>query len=361
MEIGSEFWLDKTQNGSSNGLSNLLSRFGETVLTSSGRGAISLLLQQVNPKNKTALLPAYICDSVILPFIEHGYSCYFYEIDESLSPDIESIKSFKNIGIFLHMGYYGFSTNSNLLSFLHHIKDQSTIIIEDVTHTLFSKIKRIELNDFYIGSIRKWFGLPSGGFLASPNRINKRPIMNHDSLVNLRAEALLTKGKYMETKDEGLKNLFLNQFSKAEDLLDRDTEPYGIDRVSMELINSLDSKDLISKRRDNFNTLHDGLKKINYLQVLFEKLPKSICPMFYPLLIKSNRDNIRIKLIQERIYCPIHWPIPIQIKANDFESTLVTYNNILSIPCDQRYGKDDMERIVSVFKAIQTDMSTTER
>ena len=57
-----------------------------------------------------------MCESVIIPFIEHGYSFYFYEIKEDLSPNIDSINAYENIGIFVHMGYYGFSTNSNLLS-----------------------------------------------------------------------------------------------------------------------------------------------------------------------------------------------------------------------------------------------------
>lgn len=361
MEIGSEFWMDNIPKGSQYEAPNWLTKLGDTVLTSSGRGAISLLLQQVTPKYKSVLLPAYICDSVILPFITHGYRCYFYEIEEDLSPNIESIKSYKNIGLFLHMGYYGFSTNSNLLSVLRHLKDQSTIIIEDITHTLFSEFKRFELNDYYVGSVRKWFGLPSGGFLASPSKINKRPSLNNNSLVNLRTEALFTKGKYIKTNDKDLKKLSINKFSEAEDLLDRDIKPYSIDRLSTELINSLDSKDLVSKRRGNFNVLQDGLKRINYMQALFERLPKNVCPMFYPILIKSNRDDICKKLIKERIYCPIHWSIPIQIEANNLDSsTLLTYNNILSIPCDQRYGINDMERIVSVFKATRTDMKTTE-
>ncbi|MCP1154195.1 DegT/DnrJ/EryC1/StrS family aminotransferase [Peribacillus frigoritolerans] len=352
-EIGSEFWLDNIPKESQNEVPNWLSIYGDTILASSGRGAISLLLQQVTPRYKSVLLPAYICDSVILPFIEQGYSCYFYKINNDLSPNIESIKSYENIGLFLHMGYYGFSTNSNLLSVLQDFKEQSVIIIEDITHTLFSSVNRFEENDFYVGSIRKWFGLPGGGFISSSKRILKRTALyTNDGFSKLRIAALAAKGKYVKTRDENLKDLFLNQFSRAESLLDRDVAPYCIDGLSMDLINFIDSDELVSKRRMNFKTLSEGLKSVSYLDPFFNDLTKNACPLFYPVMIKNNRDDIKKKLAEEKIYCPVHWPVSDQIKDRHLESTLGIYNSILSIPCDQRYGIIDMERIISVLKCL---------
>jgi hypothetical protein len=77
MEIGSEFWLedpwvndDLASQIGQTGEIKWLNKFGNIVLTLSGRDAISLLLQEIKPRVKTVLLPAYICDSVIMPFIE---------------------------------------------------------------------------------------------------------------------------------------------------------------------------------------------------------------------------------------------------------------------------------------------------
>lgn len=353
MEIGSEFWLENLpEEDTFKGMPNWLTKYGDTILTSSGRGAISLFLQQVTPHNKSVLLPAYICDSVILPFIEQGYTCHFYDVDERLSPIIDNIELYKNVGVFLHMGYYGFQTNFNLLSVLQYFQKQSTLIIEDVTHTLFSHFDRYEENDFYVGSIRKWFGVPSGGFLASAKNKVKRPVSTNDRFSVLRAAALTTKGKYMKTSDESLKSLFLSQFSDAEILLDKDINPYCIDSFSIKLINSLDVDELISRRRENFNALFEGLESIGYLETPFKHLTINECPLFYPVIVKANRNDLRKKLIDERIYCPIHWPIPEQIKETNLCSTLEIYNSILSIPCDQRYGIAEMERIISILKSL---------
>ena len=64
-------------------------------------------------------------------------------------------------------GIFWFSTNDNLYTIISDLKSSGTIIVEDVTHTLFSKFERYPENDYYVASLRKWAGLPSGGFLAS--------------------------------------------------------------------------------------------------------------------------------------------------------------------------------------------------
>lgn len=352
-EIGSEFWLDAIPNQSAKTIPQWLTRYGMTVsLTMSGRGAITLLLSQVTPKYKTVLLPAYICESVIQPFIEKEFKCYFYDVNIDLSPNIESICLYKDIGIFLHMGYFGFPSNSNLNEVVNHFKDQNTIIVEDITHTLFSKNKRFEANDYYIGSIRKWFGTPSGGFVAS-NQKMKNAIEKNEEFINLRTKALLNKGKYMQTGNQRLKELSLKQFSEAEELLNKDVAPYSIDRLSLKLLNDLDVTKLNEKRRKNFETISEGLRNINYLKPIYKKLNKNVCPTFFPILINENRNSIRKLLIDEKIYSPIHWSIPKQIKELGLSKrTSKIYDTILSIPCDQRYGINEMERVISILKNL---------
>ena len=167
MEIGSEFWLDGLPEKAPVIFPEYLKGYGDMTFTTSGAGALTLLLQQIEPKTKIALLPAYICESVIEPFLEMGYHCHYYEVNGDLVPDLESIRSFSEVGVFFHLGYFGFPTNSNLSGVLEYFKKESVLIIEDVTHSLFSGFGHSKFNDFYIGSFRKWFGVPSGGFLAA--------------------------------------------------------------------------------------------------------------------------------------------------------------------------------------------------
>ena len=353
MEIGSEFWLESIPDYSSKELPEWLMQMGNTVLTSSGRGAITLLLEQIKPKNKSVLLPAYICESVILPFVNQGYTCHYYEVDGNLTPNLDSIKSFEDIGVFFHMGYYGFFTNSNLTNVLKKFRNQSTIVIEDITHNLFSSFDRYKYNDFYVGSIRKWFGIPSGGFLSTSVDINVKNLTENTLFKDLRLEALLNKGEYIKNNTYDLKELALKQFSEAEVLLDSDLYPYQMDNLSLSVIKTLDEENLTEKRRSNFNRLSEEISTIKYIQSLFRGLEPGVCPLFFPVLIKGDRSLIRKKLTEENIYCPVHWPLPSQIDIYEMGNTMSIYNNVLSIPCDQRYRTEDMDRVIGVLKSIQ--------
>lgn len=351
MEIGSEFWLSDIPTEYNSKLPDWIRQFGSGELTASGRGAISLMLENVVVKAKTVLLPAYICESLILPFIIQGYTCCFYDVNEDLSPILENLKICDDIGIFLHMGYYGFPTNGCLADIIKKFKNKGTIIVEDITHTLFSDFERFEENDYYVASIRKWIGLPSGGALISPTRTIKGNLQYNEAFTCIRREALLSKAQYMRGADE-LKHQYLNLFAKAEAILDKDFTPYYIDDISKTIINNLDVDALKEKRKANFRILSEGLIGIKYLEPVFRGLTENICPIFYPIYIYKKRREIRQILIEENIFCPIHWSMPDHIDYSCFKQAARIYNSVLSIPCDQRYEMEDMERVVSVLKRI---------
>ncbi|WP_033540983.1 DegT/DnrJ/EryC1/StrS aminotransferase family protein [Planococcus sp. CAU13] len=362
MEIGSEFWLDSIPERTAVTMPDYLNEYKNPVFTATCTGAITLLLQQIQPKRKSALLPAYICESVIRPFLAMGYECRFYGVDENLSPDLKDIKAFPDAGVFLHLGYYGFPTNSNLSAVLKSFKEGSTVIIEDVTHTLFSSYERSPFNDYYIGSLRKWFGIPSGGFLAGADAEVDWPLEENPAYVNKRLAALLNKGAYIRTNDMEIKTEALRQFSEAEELMEEDFAPYRIDGVSTGIISRVDAQELVRKRRSNFAILMDGVEGIDFLKPVFSSMDAGICPMFFPVLIdKEERGRIRSRLTEQGIYCPIHWPLPAQLDPQIFVKTMLIYDRILSIPCDQRYGEDDMKRIISVLRTIDCSDATEKK
>lgn len=352
-EIGGEFWLTEVPSKYTDSSPEWVNDWGNHILTSSGRGAILLMLKHVKDRvtSKIALLPAYICESVIMPFIREGYNCYFYDINYDLKPNIESIKcNLKmKIGIFLHMGYFGFSTNDNLYTIISDLKSSGTIIVEDVTHTLFSKFERYPENDYYVASLRKWAGLPSGGFLASKYDDINYCFNRQSNFISIRKEALLLKRQYVESNSSKLKDKFLHMFHEAEEILNQDLGPYVIDEVSNTIINKLDTEILITRRRGNFIYLHDALRNIKDIELIFKNISNATCPIFFPVYVHAGRNKLKELLISEDIYCPIHWPIPPQVNINSYPLSKDIYRMILSIPCDQRYNIKDMQRIRDVI------------
>ncbi|MEN1762024.1 hypothetical protein [Anoxynatronum sibiricum] len=353
-EIGSEFWISNEkmiEEQRNEDLPHWLKKYGNVVLTSSGRGAINLILEHVNPIIKKVLLPSYICDSVILPFEKACYEIYYYGVDEyfrAINVNAEKIE----VGIFLHMGYFGFPTNRELRDTIAKLRANSVIIIEDVTHTLFSKHENYIDNDFVVGSLRKWTGIPSGGFLASSETVNMNLPDPPSDLVNLRISSLQQKFEYIKTRNKSLKDGYLEGFRSAEELLDKDVNSYRIDEISEMIIKDLDTKELEKIRRLNYKFLLSHLKEIRGVEVIFKGLNNGVTPLFFPIYVNNNRNRLKSYLISKEIYCPVHWPIPCQLEGHMDNRIKNIYDSILSIPCDQRYGIDDMKRIIDVLKEL---------
>lgn len=360
MEIGSEFFIESKpycdnksvfDNNSIKSLDKFLYRYGNYTLTSSGRGAISLLLTQIQPLYKTVLLPEYICESVISPFIKFGYKCIFYKINWNLEPIVKTIEKQEHVGIFLHIGYFGFHTNGKLEETIINLKKNNVIIVEDVTHTLLSTFDRFEDNDYYIASIRKWLGVPSGGMLATKSHCLNCNLKCNEKFSKIRKCALITKGEYIKYGNQCLKNKYLNLFDEAEKILLKEEQPYGIDKTSYDILRKTDVIRIINKRRHNYKLLLDEIRENKYFKIVLNKLPDDVCPMFLPVYVEKDRKVLIQELKKRNIYLPVHWPVSSYVK--DIKSDIATeiYETILSITCDQRYTDSHMNEILVLLNS----------
>ena len=67
----------------------------------------------------------------------------------------------------------------------------------------------------------------------------------------------------------------------------------------------------------------------------------------YPLLVKDG-DLLRKKLISKKIYVPLLWPNVLKETTNNMIEYYLA-NNIVPLPCDQRYTVDDMHYMIGVI------------
>jgi len=351
-EIGSEFWLEHDGTEVEFAPLRWLDCFGHFALVASGRAAITRVLELECITQGTVLLPAYTCAAVVQPFAERGLRCKFYGINERLEPDMDCIREVQDVSVFLHMGCFGFYTNNMLDTAIHSLKQSGVIVMEDITHSLFSAHTRHKSNDYYVASLRKWFGVPSGGVIASSRKISATGKNANQELVEIRTEALVKKARYISMPDTGLKLEFNALFHRAEQLLNADASACDIDSMSRDIVVRTDVGRLIIRRRENYAYLYERLSGCKSLTILGPALDQQCCPFCFPVLVHGSRDWVQSELAKKGIYCPAHWPPPGNLTGSDFDSAKVLYDCELSIPCDQRYGLSEMEYIASAIEVL---------
>lgn len=327
-EIGSEFWdvpVIEKQN-------NLFPESTQWYL--SGRSALQAIIAELG-EARSVSLPSWYCDSMIKPFVDAGHSINFYPVVVENGELVQEIRADNDV-LFL-MDYFGYTTASpNLSGF-------NGVVIRDLTHSLFSST--YSDTDYYFGSLRKWCGVWTGGYVWTKDghRLEAGSECSQE-YVALRKRAMDEKAEYITGRrvDKG----YLKVFDEAEELLETVGIAPAADR-DVERAQRLDVETIKARRRANAEVLRCAFPE----WLIFLDLAPTDAPMFVPVLVPDGkRDVLRRYLIQNEIYCPIHWPVSDYHKLD--ERTANIYQNELSLVCDQRYTEEDMNRMVDTINAF---------
>ena len=338
-EIGSEFWFDTN-------IKETRSIPNETLVLS-GRTAIDLIIQDImkSRKVKSVYLPAYCCDSMIDPFVRNGIEVVLYDMyfDGNLHYLVDEDKS---IDIFYVNNYFGYE-NTVRNDVIERFKAKGAIVIYDKTHSLFMiNDPTDELADYTFASIRKWMGVVCGAVVNKSLGAFDATFIEYPFL-QCKIEAMHEKRMYIEGDLNIDKQSFLGKYGDFGHYLAEDYQGYKMDEQSVRIWQQSNKFSIREVRRENAAILHQALS----LQFIGKLTAKS-CPLFVPVLFKTTdeRNTVRKRLIEEQIYCPIHWPKN-QMITPEMEVNKI-FDTELSLICDQRYSAVDMERIVKVINNI---------
>lgn len=302
--------------------------------------------------NKIVLIPAYTCESVITPFKEAGWICYYYNIKKDLRIDtdyLEELSSNVKPALVVVHPYYGRIINDKESDTLRRIRGSGARIIMDLTHCIFAEQKD-DFVDYYVGSYRKWFSIPDGAYLKvnGTDTCFQVPQSENELFVTKQADAMYLRNKYFQSYDLNLKAISIRLNKLAEGLANHNIKPHRMSSFSEELKQQQDEREMEERRRENISFLFHHLIQSPDCQFICSDLNFMSATSLYFAIYVENRDLLQRVLAENRVYAPVLWP-------NDNTELLVSedvryiYQHILAIPCDQRYGKEDMERIVCVI------------
>ena len=338
-EIGSEFWIENAPK------TLLTERYGVYCL--SGRTAIDLILQDILRRKsvKSVAMPAWCCDSMVAPFLAHGIEVKFYDYGHTESAETtEYYLTTDSTDIFYLTNYFGYENTLNI-EVIRKIKEHGSLILYDRTHSFLMEDEEYrELSDYSFASIRKWMVVIGGAVVEG---IEKRELKDCP-YISVKEKAMQDKYRYLTGDNSVKKDEFLAAFGEFGHQLAEDYCNYAMDDFSYTLYKQEDFQKMKLQRRENAAYIYENLKGVEFM---YEFTDKSV-PLFVPVLFESKeqRDSVRKKLIEQQIYCPVHWPQPKQIPTDYKVNDIVSRE--LSLICDQRYSLTEMERMVTQIQQL---------
>lgn len=285
-----------------------------------GRNCLAYLIRA--RKIKKIALPLFLCASVRDTCLKEGVEIHYYNIDEGFHPIDLKVDEWLYL-----VNYYGQFSASDIEKYYN---TYGKVIVDNAQAYFATPVQGVDT----LYTCRKFFGVTDGAFLYTDIKLDEE-IKNDESYTRM----LFIYGRYERPASE-----FYDMYVKNNELFD--TEPIKrMSRLTTNLLHGIDYEFVKRKRTCNYNYLHEYLNKRNKLQ-----LKQAEGAFAYPLLV-DNGAEIRKQLICERIYIPTLWPNVLKDAVPD--SLEYRYaENILPLPCDQRYGVREMKRICDLLEEV---------
>lgn len=305
------------------GLEQLVSNeyYKDLLSINNGRNALLYLLKARNIKK--LFIPYYLCNSVSDMCSRNGYAFEYYRVNAEFMPVFN--KPLVDDECLYVVNYYGQLTDEKVLD----LKRQFGQIILDNTHAFFQKsLEGIDT----IYSCRKFFGVPDGAYLSTDVQIDEE--LELDVSKERMAHIL---GRY-----EGTAADYYSHFRNNDASFKTESLKY-MSKLTHNILGAIDYESVRQIRNENYAYLEKELGRPNKF-----KLTTPDGAFAYPFYAE-NGIGIRKVLAQKKIYIPTLWP---NVLSGTPEGSIEYQyaNNILPLPCDQRYGITEIKKIVKQIK-----------
>ena len=203
-EIGSYFWLDENENKSLNTVIEWLPDMEDSCFTFSGRNAIDIAFQDCvkNQIIDAVFAPSYCCSSMLQAFVENGAKVRFYDVGYETGRFTYRLPECRPGTVVLIMNYFGMNIKATH-RVVKDLKNLGAVVIEDITHSLLCGEAVSEDSDYAVASLRKWFPIPTGGWIGKQNgTIDEKPTMDSNQVVKEKIQAMHDKYDYLTGKNK---------------------------------------------------------------------------------------------------------------------------------------------------------------
>lgn len=294
------------------------------------RAALAALLADWKPRR--VWLPSYLCPALYEGRV--GFDAAWYGVDEGLTVDVGGLSADLVAGdAVLAIDYFGRPPGQDFLDLV--AARPEVLWIEDRAQALDTG--RADWGEGVLFSPRKLVGVGDGGLVVSPWAL---PAADGPPQPDASAAQRMRCGD-----PEGrMPERWYPRFQAQEAAFD--ATPRSMSMETRDVLERTPLAQAAQARRRNARVLVDALQDL----VLWPDDPIDYAPLAVPIRI-AERDSVAAALGEGGVFCARHWPvIP---SPPDFETAHRLSRELLSLPCDERYGEEEMARIVAAVRELQ--------
>jgi len=287
----------------------------DLLALNNGRCALLYLLKA--RKIRKLYIPYFLCDSVSNLCDRYGFSYECYSISRDFLP-VFSRPLVDGEWLYI-VNFYGQISNDNLVG----LQEEHGNVIFDNIHAFFQKpVPGIDT----LYSCRKFFGVPDGGYLSTDAVLEEE----------LEQDMSGDRMRHVLGRFEGSASDYYADF-KGNDYSFAALPLRSMSELTHNLLRAIDYDAVRKKRNENYKYLADALGVRNPLPLT---MPDG--PYAYPFYCEDGMA-LKRKLAEQKIYVATLWPNVLEL-GDTLEKDYA--ENILPLPCDQRYGEEDMAWMV---------------
>lgn len=311
--------------------------------------ALKTVLQKPAGKPLRIHVPSFYCLGVVSKLQTVFEVCWYRDLPGESSPDFDTLKPLSG-DLVIVVNLFGIKSQQPWQDWQK--EHPNIILVEDHSHDPFSPWAKNSQADYATSSLRKTLPIPDGGILWSPKNLPlPQPFGKESPGAYKKLMAMILKRSYLQglpiNKDD-----YLRLSRDGQNELDDETNS-AISVFTNNVLRFLDVESFRQQRAANISKfINLTLNQNNpYWKPLFANWEQGSVP-FNSIIVcqsKTIRAALRKYLISNDIFAPIHWQQPEEgIVSNDSKAIALSAK-ILTIPTDQRYGEEDIIRIVEIL------------
>lgn len=306
----------------------------------SGRTALYQILRSLSSQHRKLWLPDWLCHTMVDAVEKAGFEYCFYELDADFKATIEALdkSGFKDGEAVLMINYFGLQDLTAISKSIKATYPNAVVIEDDVQAFWVFSEKENPFADYRFTSLRKALPVPDGGLVKT-----KRPMpmaTGENTFAPLKIKAGAMK---FHRGEEGISDEdYLKLFKEGDKLIPENYESV-MSPESQRLFAGTDLEKAKKQRQANSAQLIAGLDEIGIKPLIPVSLDS--VPLFVPIYLE-NRDEVRRRMFQHEIFCPVHWPLDGMVVKRG----RILAETELSLIVDQRYGVNEMELILKYIK-----------